>query len=127
MQKTSSHIEIVPLRGTVTPDTTIVRPPMYLKVVRCTVIFQSAPGTGDRGLLSTVPEQNDFNSIQFANSYDTTTLVPPAVDSTIIPGIQTFVFDRLGVGYMTDEFYVSSSGSGSGNFVFIWEGINQSL
>lgn len=125
MQKTSSHIEVVDLTNTIYPNGTIVRPPAYLKVVRCTVIYQTRLGTGSRGYLSTVTPQTEFNVLRFSNTADTATAVPPAIDQTITNGIETFVFDRLGVGYMTDNFYVSDD-SGNAQFIFIWEGINQS-
>jgi len=125
MQKTSSHIEVVDLKGSIYPNGTIVRPPAYLKVVRCTVIYQPRTDTGSIGYLSTVIPQNEFNVIRFVNYTDTATQVPPATDNTISNGLQSFVFDRLGVGYMTDNFYVSD-GSGNAQFIFIWEGINQS-
>jgi hypothetical protein len=125
MQKTSSHIEVVDVSNVVYPQPTIVRPPANLKVVRCTVIFQSTRGQTGYGYLSTVSDQNELNCLIFQNQIRTATAVPPAVDLSET-SINTFVFDRLGVGYMTDNFYVSSDGNNT-QFIFIWEGINQGL
>ena len=122
--KTSSHFEIVSVANTLFGRTSIiVLPPKYLECFRCTVIFQGQDQTGSVGYLSTVPNQNEMNTLRFSTQSFTNTGVPPAIDDTTIAGIQTFVFDRLGVGYMVDNFYVSAkSVTGEERFVFIWEG-----
>lgn len=127
MDKTSSHIEVVSLASTIIPDPTIVRPPAYLKVVRCTVIFQCNTEQIGGGYLSTVSDQNIYNTIFFSNGNFVNAGVPPSTDTGGNRGITSFVFDRLGVGYMQDQFYVSGEGSAADErFIFIWEGIIQS-
>jgi len=126
--KTSTHIEIVPvdqnLFGT---NSVIVRPPKYLQCFRCTVIFQCARSNKGNGYLSTVSEQNELNTLRFSNLTITSTNTPPSSDTSVIDGIQTFVFDRLGVGYMVENFYISSDADGAyEKFIFIWEGNIQS-
>ena len=122
--KTSSHFEIVDVANTLFAlNSIIVLPPKYLECFRCTVIFQGDTATGSLGFLSTVPNQNKMNSLRFSTNSSTTTGVPPSTDDTTIAGIQTFVFDRLGVGYMVDNFYVSAKPvTGEERFIFIWEG-----
>jgi len=125
--KTSTHIEVVNVDNTgFVGATIIVRPPAYLQCFRCTVIFQTL-GHGSIGLLSTVTPQNLMNVLRFSNRETTTVGVPPSNDETVHPGIQSFVFDRLGVGYMVENFYVSAANKQEGEqFVFIWEGNIQS-
>ena len=102
-----------------------MRAPRYLKVFRCTVIWQAKKGS--RGFLSTISEQNEFNIITFANFSLTNTQIPPNQDDTNLQGVQTFIFDRLGVGYMVENFYVSGDGlTLDQNFIFVWEGVIQS-
>lgn len=125
MNKTTAHIEVVSVTGTTFgTNSTIVRPPADLKVVRCTVIFQSNNNAIGSGYLSTVANQTALNSIVFKNQFATATAVPPAVDRSEV-ALNTFVFDRLGAGYMVDNFYVSGDGSTDLQFVFIWEGITE--
>jgi len=126
MEKTSTFIEVVPVGNTTYPQTTIVRAPTYLKVFRCTVIWQAIKGTN--GYLSTISEQNELNRITFSNYNLTATQPPPNTDQTDLQGVQTFIFDRLGVGYMVENFYVSGDGSlrTGANFIFVWEGVIQS-
>jgi hypothetical protein len=125
-KKTSAYIETVDVTNVTYPNATIVRPPAYLKVVRCTVIFQQPKeNLTSVGFLSTASNLNELNVLGFSNYSVTNTAVPPDQDFNINRGLQQFVFDRLGVGYMVDNFFVSSDGNG-GQFVFIWEGIIQS-
>lgn len=125
MQKTSTYIEVVPVGNTTYPLTTIVRAPTYLKVFRCTVIWQASKAS--QGFLSTISEQNELNRITFSNKSLTITGIPPNTDTTILQGIQTFIFDRLAVGYMVENFYVSGDGGTlDQNFIFVWEGVIQS-
>lgn len=125
MEKTSTFIEVVPVGNTTYPLTTIVRAPTYLKVFRCTVIWQAAKSS--QGFLSTISEQNELNRITFSNNSFTNTQAPPGQDNTLLLGIQTFVFDRLAVGYMVENFYVSGDGlTLDQNFIFVWEGVIQS-
>jgi len=127
-KKTSSHIETVDITNVLYPNGTIVRPPTYLKVVRCTVIFQTQSGNALRsGVLSTVNNQNQLNTLIFSNFSNTNTSIPPDTDFNVSRGLNQFIFDRLGVGYMVDNFYVSNTADGEdAQFVFIWEGIIQS-
>jgi hypothetical protein len=126
-KKTSSHIEIVDVSGISFPNqSTIVRPPQHLKIVRCTIIFKCRIAQSSIGYLSSDANQNELNCIRFTNQIVTSTNIPPGIDINISDGLETFVFDRLGVGYMTDNFYVSSDATGVESFVFIWEGITQS-
>ena len=125
MNKTAAHIEVVDVSNTgFGSASTIVRPPADLKVVRCTVIFQNTKESSASGYLSTVSTQTELNCLLFTNIINTATAVPPAVELSLV-GINTFVFDRLGAGYMTDNFYVSGDSVLGSQFVFIWEGINE--
>jgi hypothetical protein len=125
MEKTSSYIQTVKITGTDFRTATIVRPPAHLKVIRCTVILQPELGGYDSAYLSTEANQNELNTIRFSVSIENTNEVPPDPSRTFSPGLQSFVFDRLGIGYMTDNFFVSGSPGGA-YFVFVWEGITQS-
>jgi hypothetical protein len=127
MNKTSTHIQVVDvtsiLYGT---EPIVVRPPLTMKVFRCTIYFQNiGAGKASRGFLTTVSDQNQFNTVVFASGTEINTLVPPDTDNTQA-FLQQLILDRRGVGYMTEDFYVSSNSVDQCNFVFIFEGITQS-
>jgi len=68
-----------------------------------------------------------LNVLKFGNFTRTNTVVTPGVDVSTLEALQTFVFDRLGNGYMVENFYVScDGGAADARFIFIWEGIIQS-
>lgn len=127
MNKTSTHIQVVDVTSATLGTTPIlVRPPLTMKVFRCTIYFQNiASGKATRGYLTTEPDQNQYNIVVFASGVEIKTVVAPGTDTTQA-FLQQLVLDRRGVGYMTENFYVTSNGLDDCNFVFIFEGITQS-
>ena len=126
MNKTSTQIQVVDVTTILYSKTPLlVRPPLTMKVFRCTIYFQTIGNKVCRGYLTSVPDQNEFNAFVFASGYSTENQLSPTANTT-----QTFtqqlVLDRRGVGYMTEDFYVSSNTIDTCNFVFVFEGITQS-
>jgi len=126
MNKTSTQIQVVDVSNILYSTTPLlVRPPLTMKVFRCTIYFQTIGNKVCRGYLTSVPDQNQFNTFVFASGYVSTNQVIPTPNES-----QTFtqqlVLDRRGVGYMTEDFYVSSNIVDQCNFVFVFEGITQS-
>jgi hypothetical protein len=122
MNKTSSQIQIVDVTNTqYSVNSIVVRPPAFLKVFRCTIYFQVTTEEIGFGYLSAQPNGNNLNSLIFSNFKKIETNNRPGTDF-LSGAIDQLILDRRGVGYMQDNFYVSSSTAVGSQFVFIWEG-----
>lgn len=96
----------------------IVRAPKFMKAFRCTFLV-NPDGATNTVWIASVPTNLEEQCITLSADIITSTLVPPASDITQ-PYPQIFVFDRRGVGYMTDEFYLYGEDV---NVRIVWEGI----
>ena len=127
MIKTSSQIQVINVGNTNFPSSLVVRPPKNLKVFRCTIQFIDADFSGDvgAGYLSNTSDQNIFNTTIFSNgAFGKVVAVGSNQGYAMAPNSLTL--DRRGIGYMNDEFHVSSNGTlTNATFVFVWEGETQ--
>lgn len=119
-KQTTSSIQTFDLTNSDIQSQIVVRPPLFMKVFRCTVYVWEPTAQACDMYISTVRAASELDYIALANYINTTTVVAPGVDvSIIIPN--KIVFDRRGVGYMNDEFHIFSKGANT-FCTFVWEG-----
>lgn len=104
-------------------DQLIVRPPLNLKVFRCTVYVSpdSSLTLGGTAYISNQQMNSVFDGVQLSTqqNFSVVTAVPPDTDNGTTTLVQNLiVFDRRGVGYMQDNFYCF----GKCHINFVWEG-----
>ena len=126
MLKTKSFIQSVNVNGgrpkNATGQAVVIRAPKTMKCFRATFVVNNYNGSQPSDLwISSEPTNSEEDCIFLNSTYTTTTALVPGTDLTrVAPNI--FIFDRRGVGYMEDEFYLQSDDC----FVtIVWEGISE--
>jgi hypothetical protein len=128
MIKTKSHFESFIVNGdrpknAATARPIVVRAPKHLKCFRATITINNYGSTAngqDQGLfISTFPTDQESNCVYLSTVIGSDIQVAPAYTLGNSSSKQ-LVFDRRGVGYMDDEFYLYSV---EAYVTIIWEGI----
>jgi len=101
----------------------IVRPPQSMRVFRCLIYVsgQVDEGTGASAYIANEANANVLNSVFLSRSVATSSTNPVPPDpstSDSLTNVDRIQFDRRGVGYMNDTFYIF----GKGTICFVWEG-----
>lgn len=127
MIKTKSFIQAIKVDGgrpkNGTGQAVVVRAPKTMKCFRATIVVNNfgSDGVPTYLFISSQPTNLDEECIYLSSTYTTTTVVAPGFDITpVAPNI--FIFDRRGVGYMEDEFYLQSDLC---YVTIVWEGISE--
>jgi hypothetical protein len=131
MHKTTSITNYYSLASTSINQPLTIRVPKNLKVFRAHIMVDNRE---DNTLGTTAFISTDFPGVEssgvsltgifLTSSVYTEMSVPVAPDTATgfnTININSVIFDRRGVGYMTDDFYVF----GKGGISVIWEGITE--
>lgn len=122
--KTTSFIQSFDLDSgyTSSAEALIVRPPKTIRVFRCTIFATDIinPASATDVYVSNIDNPTEFNAFKITNGAVGNTLntSPTTSITSYLTGIDRIQFDRRGVGYMADTFYIW----GKGQVSIIWEG-----
>lgn len=125
MTKTISFIQAIQVntdRPKNQGEPVLVRAPLHMKCFRATFVVNNYGSNLYSNLwIASAPTNQEQLCLYLSASFFTDTVVAPGTDlSYTAPA--TFTFDRRGVGYMEDEFYLYSEGA---YITIIWEGIKE--
>lgn len=125
MTKTISFIQAIQVntdRPKNQGEPVLVRAPLHMKCFRATFVVNNFGSNPYNNLwVASAPTNQEELCLYLSTTIVTKTAVAPSFDySLFAPGI--FTFDRRGVGYMEDEFYLYSEGA---YITIIWEGIKE--
>jgi hypothetical protein len=126
MIKTKSYIEAITVNGDRPKNNglaVVVRAPKTMKCFRATFVVNNYGSNLPCDLfIATSPTNQEEQCLYLSGNILTSVTGPAPTTDTTFNAPQTFVFDRRGVGYMTDEFYLYSVDA---NVTIIWEGISE--